>query len=269
MTKRIFLCTSPHLRVLFELFRQDPLLVLVDYAVFSSYFPSAGHRQNYLSSAMFVFLLNRQETKFNLFEGWSLRGSWLGEEINNAAFPREKTCDFSTLQFLRLNKISWLVMKMTDLRDTDKSRNFAITELNNFNNCFIIGSESFFSYLPHEPQTTLTMLWWNYSLSRREHFFQLLSHPESGLNPWTWLANLILTPAKFSNFDNFSASSLHRKKSKILAFNGVKQSGKWSHFRFFVNVCRLDLKLILNFFFKPCVSFSLASIFCHIYKRPF
>ena len=125
---------------------------------------------------------------------WGAVGCWLGEEINNATFPREKTCDFSTLQFLRLNKISWLVMKITDLRDTDKSRNFAITELNNFNNCFIIGSESFFSYLPHEPQTTLTMLWWNYSLSRREHFFQLLSDPESGLNPWTWLANLILTP---------------------------------------------------------------------------
>ena len=36
--------------------------------------------------------------------------------------------------------------QITDLRDTDKSRCFAITE---FNNCFIIRSPSLFSHLNH------------------------------------------------------------------------------------------------------------------------
>ena len=36
--------------------------------------------------------------------------------------------------------------QITDLRDTDKSRYFAITE---FNNCFIIQSPDLFSYLNH------------------------------------------------------------------------------------------------------------------------
>ena len=54
----------------------------------------------------------------------------------------------------RLSKISWFVSgeqinycyQIIDLRDTDKSRYFAITV---FNNCFIIRSPSLFSYFNH------------------------------------------------------------------------------------------------------------------------
>ena len=47
----------------------------------------------------------------------------------------------------RLSKISWIVRgEQINYRDTDKSRQFAITE---FNNCFITRSPSLFSYFNH------------------------------------------------------------------------------------------------------------------------
>ena len=57
-----------------------------------------------------------------------------------------------------------------DLRDTDKSRYFAMTE---FSNCFIIRSPSLFSYFNHDPGSSgkrsaifLSRAWYQLRMSR-------------------------------------------------------------------------------------------------------
>ena len=52
--------------------------------------------------------------------------------------------DFSVLASRSIICRSWKLKQIIDLRDTDRSRHFAITE---FNNCFIIRSPGFFFHI--------------------------------------------------------------------------------------------------------------------------